>query len=169
MYKCRIECIEACLSGNILFHAGATAAPGSGPTNCTFEDVYICNYIQDLTDNFNWTRQSGSTSSSNTGPSSDHTYGTSAGHYMYIEASSPARPGQLARLFTPKYPAVNQDQCLQFYYHMYGSQIGKLNVKVGVGMSNEVFNLGQILVWFIGVEQKFSVSFSYDFLVAEVE
>ncbi|XP_078334103.1 MAM and LDL-receptor class A domain-containing protein 1-like [Crassostrea virginica] len=109
---------------------GATAAPGSGPTNCTFEDVYICNYIQDLTDNFNWTRQSGSTSSSNTGPSSDHTYGTSAGHYMYIEASSPARPGQLARLFTPKYPAVNQDQCLQFYYHMYGSQIGKLNVKL---------------------------------------
>lgn len=109
---------------------GSTPPPGAGPTKCTFEDVYICNYIQDLTDNFNWTRKSGSTTSSGTGPSADHTYGTAAGHYMYIEASAPARPGQLARLFTPVYPAVNQDQCLQFYYHMYGNQIGRLSVKV---------------------------------------
>jgi hypothetical protein len=52
------------------------------------------------------------------------------GHYMYTEASIPRRPGQKARLLTPQYPVVQSPQCLTFYYHMYGGNIGSLNVKV---------------------------------------
>lgn len=42
---------------------------------CNF-DVSTCNFVQDTDDDFDWTRQKGSTPSSNTGPSSDHTSGS---------------------------------------------------------------------------------------------
>lgn len=47
-------------------------------TSCTFENG-LCNWVQDQTDNFDWTRQKGRTSSSNTGPSFDHTTMSSNG------------------------------------------------------------------------------------------
>ena len=43
--------------------------------NCTFERN-LCSWTQDNTDQFDWTRTSGSTPSSSTGPSVDHTTGT---------------------------------------------------------------------------------------------
>lgn len=46
---------------------------------CTFEDATLCGYQQDTSDNFDWTRKSGTTGSVGTGPPSDHTYGTSSG------------------------------------------------------------------------------------------
>ena len=61
---------------------------------CDFETEEICNYENDLTANFTWIRNKAGTSSLTTGPSFDHTYQTSIGHYMYIEASSPRRPGK---------------------------------------------------------------------------
>ena len=48
-----------------------------------------------------------------------------AGHYLYIEASAPRRPGQKARILTPIYPATT-GECIQFYYHMYGAGMGSL-------------------------------------------
>ena len=41
---------------------------------CNF-DKSKCGFVQDNSDNFNWTRRMGSTPSSNTGPSGDHTTG----------------------------------------------------------------------------------------------
>lgn len=40
--------------------------------SCDFE-TGLCGWQQTKTDNFDWTRQIGSTSSSNTGPVTDHT------------------------------------------------------------------------------------------------
>ncbi len=57
------------------------------PKFCDFETWDICNYKYDPTGDFQWTRSSGRTFSLETGPSFDHTYQTSSGHYMYIEAS----------------------------------------------------------------------------------
>lgn len=51
------------------------------PDNCDFETSNICGYTQDKSDDFDWTRASGGTTSAGTGPSSDHTYGTKAGKY----------------------------------------------------------------------------------------
>ena len=48
--------------------------------NCTFERN-LCSWTQDNTDQFDWTRTSGSTPSSSTGPSVDHTTGT--GKWMF--------------------------------------------------------------------------------------
>ena len=47
---------------------------------------------------------------------------------MYIETSSPRKPGDVARLISPVYPASNEYNCLQFYYHQFGADIGALNI-----------------------------------------
>ena len=46
---------------------------------CTFEDPKLCGYIQSTRDDFDWKRMNGKTMSVNTGPTNDHTYGTSSG------------------------------------------------------------------------------------------
>jgi hypothetical protein len=70
----------------------------NSPVNCNFEDIHICNYVQDKTDRFDWSRNQGGTRSSSTGPSADHTLGTNHGGYMYTEASRPRRQRDAARL-----------------------------------------------------------------------
>uniref|UniRef100_A0A8C5G2Y6 Zonadhesin-like n=1 Tax=Gouania willdenowi TaxID=441366 RepID=A0A8C5G2Y6_GOUWI len=83
---------------------------------CDFEQD-LCQWHQLLTDVFDWTRHSGSTHTMTTGPSADHTTGD--GHYLYIEANS-ASYGDTARLISSEC-SDSGPQCLQFWYHMYGS------------------------------------------------
>ncbi|XP_035526323.1 uncharacterized protein LOC118334508 [Morone saxatilis] len=84
--------------------------------NCNFEQD-LCQWSNLLTDVFDWTRNSGSTPTMMTGPSSDHTTGD--GHYLYIEANSVSH-GDTARLISSEC-FYSGPQCLQFWYHMYGS------------------------------------------------
>lgn len=49
------------------------------------------------------------------------------GYYMYIETSAPRRPNDNARLISTTYTFKGR-QCVTFWYHMYGSNIGTLNV-----------------------------------------
>lgn len=56
---------------------------------CTFEAFlgslsHTCGWTQDTTDDFQWTRASGSTASYQTGPAFDHTYGTKQGKKCWI-------------------------------------------------------------------------------------
>jgi len=46
---------------------------------------------------------------------------------MYIETSAPRRTGDKARLISPTYSPTT-GRCLTFFYHMYGSGIGTLNL-----------------------------------------
>lgn len=48
---------------------------------------------------------------------------------MYIEASSPRRQGDNAKMSITL--PVSRNSCLRFYYHMYGKYIGALKVEVG--------------------------------------
>ena len=43
----------------------------------------MCGFVQDSIDDFNWTRNQGSTPSLHTGPSADHTSGNGMKVYMY--------------------------------------------------------------------------------------
>lgn len=64
-----------------------------------------------------------------TGPSFDHSTSTASGHYFYLEANEPAGAASVARLIT--YPiAPSLDCSFTFYSHMYGKDIGSLNVLV---------------------------------------
>ena len=50
---------------------------------------------------------------------------TGNGFYIYIEASYPAKEKHSAQLLSP---LIRGPKCFRFYYHMYGSHIGKLGV-----------------------------------------
>lgn len=59
---------------------------------------------------------------------------------MFIEASSPRRPNEKARFISQQFtPVPVRGKCLQFWYHMFGSDIGTLNViqKTGPGNKSE--------------------------------
>lgn len=49
---------------------------------------------------------------------------------MFIEASSPRKPGEIAKLVVTV-PNNGKESCLSFYYHMYGASAGTLNVYSG--------------------------------------
>ena len=49
---------------------------------------------------------------------------------MFIEASSPRKPGEIARLVITV-PNNGIQSCLSFFYHMYGASAGTLNVYSG--------------------------------------
>lgn len=96
--------------------------------SCSFEQGF-CGWenIQGSTlDQFDWTLWNGSTPSRNTGPSKDHTRGTSKGFYIYIEASDPQKRNYRARLASPLVRA--ERVCIDFWYHMYGANMGSLRV-----------------------------------------
>ncbi|KAK7098916.1 hypothetical protein V1264_003131 [Littorina saxatilis] len=120
---------------------GACGASSLG-LKCTFEDGNICGFTQSHNDKFDWTRYRRSTGSFGTGPNSDHTLGTASGYYMYTEASAPRHHGDKAQIISPSQPST-AGACLQFWYHMYGRQMGNLNVYLQQGgqITGTIFNI----------------------------
>ncbi|XP_045213596.1 astacin-like [Mercenaria mercenaria] len=118
---------SAPVSGFVTPAPAATAKPPSGSDVCTFEHNF-CHWTQSHSDNTDWRRHFGKTPSSNTGPSAD-SHGSARGHYIYVEASGHKNQG--AKLDSQAYPGG--DYCVDFYYHMYGSDIGYLRLNVVSG------------------------------------
>ncbi|MBN1340882.1 MAG: hypothetical protein JXA03_16260 [Bacteroidales bacterium] len=86
-------------------------------------------WTNSLGDDIDWTVNSGSTPSSNTGPSGDHTTGT--GYYVYTEASDPNYPNKTALLVSPLFDLSNMiDVEVRFWHHMYGTAMGNLHLDV---------------------------------------
>lgn len=74
----------------------------------------------------NWLVNSGGTPSIETGPTGDNTSGE--GNYAYTEASG-VSPGAEALLVSPWFSITGMERPgLQFYYHMFGFQMGTLEV-----------------------------------------
>ncbi|XP_048779949.2 zonadhesin-like [Ostrea edulis] len=117
---------------------------------CDFESNKFCGWIQDHADDFDWTLHSGQTTTGRTGPFADHTLGPhyTTGHYIYIEASTPRKPGDKARLLSPWYPTDRGNQCFHFWYHMNGpnemNAVGTLKVLLRTGFGK---NLQEIVLF----------------------
>ncbi len=47
---------------------------------------------------------------------------------MHIETSTPAKMNDTSRLISPDLMVANDEQCFRFYYHMYGSDVYRLNI-----------------------------------------
>ena len=75
----------------------------------------------------------GSTPSANTGPSVDHTTGTGAGHYVYVEATM-VPVGAKAHLASDVYKRSADTCALSFFYHMYGQHMGTLSLLLKVSV-----------------------------------
>lgn len=69
-----------------------------------------------------------------------------SGYYGFIETSSPRRTGDKAVLTSMQFDATTGNgRCFSFWYHMYGSSIGKLNVFVKTFVGTTV--TGTRLLW----------------------
>ncbi len=99
------------------------------PYNESFENT-LGAWSQDSGDDFNWTLRSGTTPSSNTGPSGadDGTY------YIYMESSSPNYSNKRAILNAPCLDLSGAtDPSISFKYHMYGSSaMGSLALEASI-------------------------------------
>jgi len=120
-------CTEDTCSGGVCSNV-CPGAVSSFPYGETFESGMGV-WANILGDQFDWTRDSGGTPSSSTGPSGDHT--TGSGWYMYIETSSPRVAGDTAILESSCIDLSSGGTAnLSFWYHMYGATIGTLRVDV---------------------------------------
>ncbi|MCB0792676.1 MAG: hypothetical protein H6595_02730 [Flavobacteriales bacterium] len=82
-------------------------------------------------DDMDWWVENGTTPSSGTGPSVDHSTGTSTGMYIYTEASSPNYPSKTAIIASPCYDISGlASPYLMFWYHMNGPTMGALHVDI---------------------------------------
>ncbi|XP_068430298.1 apical endosomal glycoprotein [Clinocottus analis] len=91
----------------------------SSPTglSCNFEDG-LCGWYQDNSDNFDWLLLDGM----------DHTIGI--GRSLVVDMWSPSLRGTFGRLVSfPQLPDLS-DNCLVFFYKLYGPNTGALNVKL---------------------------------------
>ncbi|XP_052085693.1 MAM and LDL-receptor class A domain-containing protein 2-like [Mytilus californianus] len=95
--------------------------------SCGFEIDAPCIFQDSTQDEFDWTRRTGTTRSSSTGPTS----AASGSYYIYTETSFPRSNGDTAVLTTEDTNLQAGSWCLSFQYHMKGSSIGKLEVYAG--------------------------------------
>jgi predicted phosphodiesterase len=111
---------------------GVGAPPPPGVlTDADFESGFG-EWVNVTGDTHDWTRDSGGTPSSSTGPSTGANGST---WYVYLETSSGGAnsSGNTAYLQGPDIGGSNRT--LTFYYHMYGADMGSLNVDVYSGGS----------------------------------
>uniref|UniRef100_A0A8C3QSZ7 MAM and LDL receptor class A domain containing 1 n=1 Tax=Cyanoderma ruficeps TaxID=181631 RepID=A0A8C3QSZ7_9PASS len=95
---------------------------------CNFENG-LCNWEQDVQDDFDWIRIRGPTPTVNTGPLKDHTTGTARGHYLYLESSEPRQFRDKAILLSPLFNPSESGTCVfRFHYHMFGKEVYRLSV-----------------------------------------
>ncbi|EDO39437.1 predicted protein, partial [Nematostella vectensis] len=112
-----------------------TFVSGTCDGTCDFDGGW-CEWTNVLLDDqFDWQLKGGMTGTADTGPEKDHTgFNVSfTGKYIYIESSQPAQRGQRAQILGPR---LCGEMCMQFYYHMYGHQIGTLNIYKRIGLKN---------------------------------
>ncbi len=80
-------------------------------------------WSQDTTDNFDWTRNNNGTPSNNTGPSTAN----GGSWYLYTEATS--NFNNTSNIISPCFDLSGATSAqFSFYYHMFGSDMGTLNV-----------------------------------------
>lgn len=96
---------------------GCTGGITTYPYNESFESG-LGAWTQSTADYFDWTRNSGGTPSSNTGPSS----ASDGSFYMYTEASTPNNPNRQTILISPCFDLTSVPAAtFTFDYHMYGA------------------------------------------------
>ncbi|WP_299189834.1 endonuclease [uncultured Aquimarina sp.] len=100
------------------------------PYNEGFENTFGAWKQATSGDDFNWATRSGSTPSSNTGPSSAN----AGSYYIYMESSSPNYSNKRAILYSPCYDITSATQAtISFKYHMYGtSAMGSLSLEASL-------------------------------------
>ena len=118
----------------------STGTETPGISSCNFESGFV-EWTNVDSDSYDWTLNQGDTPSGNTGPDHDNTLGNASGTYAYMETSNNQgayNAGDTVVLESDAINATNHtDLELSFYYHMFGENIGTLNVDVFDEVWNE--------------------------------
>ncbi|MDX5448864.1 MAG: hypothetical protein LPK47_10865, partial [Bacteroidota bacterium] len=108
---------------------GGFWAAGIGGNGDAFDPCWT--RIPDAFGTYSWRVNSGTTSSGSTGPSGDNT--TGSGNYLYTEASY-GTTGDSAIILSPGMDLSSiQRPMIEFYYHMYGTQIDAMHLDIWDG------------------------------------
>eukprot|EP00057_Strongylocentrotus_purpuratus_P017081 XP_011671555.1 PREDICTED: MAM and LDL-receptor class A domain-containing protein 1-like [Strongylocentrotus purpuratus] len=93
---------------------------------CDFEEVEICGYEQDQSDDVDWIWQNRAGLWINAGPEYDHTTQDEFGFYLFLYGDVGHR--LTARMISPVIPSQASQACLDFWWHLYGNDEQKLSV-----------------------------------------
>ncbi|MBN1339325.1 MAG: hypothetical protein JXA03_08380 [Bacteroidales bacterium] len=110
-----------------------TFTPGISvfPYSESFESGFGA-WQQSPDDDFDWTRKTGPTPTSGTGPQGAY----EGAYYLFTESSTPNYPNKSAGLFANfDFSQLNQP-VLTFWYHMYGSTMGSLKLQASTNGGN---------------------------------
>lgn len=109
--------------------SNCATANDCGATICNLVDGWV-NSDNGTRDDIDFRTNNGGTPSGSTGPSSDHNPGTTAGKYVYLEASNGC-DSSLAQLLSPCIDlSTANSPLLEFWYHMSGTNMGVLSVDI---------------------------------------
>ncbi|XP_022108969.1 vascular endothelial growth factor receptor 2-like [Acanthaster planci] len=93
--------------------------------------------MQSKQDRMDWILRQGGAPSSSTGPAYDHTLEASSGRYTYYRASRRSAGSNalfISPAIVPSKQTFNFPWCFSFWYNMYGSNMGTMNVsRVSIG------------------------------------
>lgn len=101
--------------------------------DCDFDRDYFCSWTQSYNDTFNWSRQSGPTSSSATGPSYDHTTGNCKLHL----SSNNINPFRFR--FAPTFTYMEQSDSIG----------GRRNLTTGIIRASYIYDVELVLIVFL--------------------
>lgn len=115
-------------------------------TQCDFENGF-CDWRHDNESaQLKWELNKGETGLFSTGPTRDHTTGTSTGQYALVRAND-QKPATKARLVSPVLkisPSSSTNSCeMRLFYHMYGKDTGTLTVYARSGIGGTSVKLAQ--------------------------
>ncbi|XP_076082605.1 uncharacterized protein LOC143053703 [Mytilus galloprovincialis] len=113
-------------AGNHYQDVGVRCETGTSEYSCSFN--YNCHFLSMRSSTpVYWSRRNGCTGTSSTGPCRGHD-GNYYSYYMYLETDY-GSIGDTAEMYTTVTFDVTP-RCLSFYYHMYGSSINELQVRI---------------------------------------
>jgi hypothetical protein len=126
---------------------------------------------QDQNDDGDWLLKQGPTPSFNTGPTGDHTTGN--GTYFYVESSHPNYPNKQFISYTPTFDvSATPGKVLSFWYHMFGPEMGELEIAAIDVMGNYTFigayDGDQGMDWHFAYYPLDSLNLQHDFKIAFV-
>lgn len=122
---------------------------GSCTSTCALQD----NWINATTATRDFSVDVNGTSSSPTGPPTDHTTGSSTGKYLYAESSSPCSGTVDWHLLAPPIDLTGTNNIqFNFWYHMYGQSMGTAHVDVSTD-GGTTWTLDVIPAWTDDLDQ----------------
>ncbi|CAD5125316.1 DgyrCDS13559 [Dimorphilus gyrociliatus] len=136
--------------GNISLDRNCSTYETEINVNCTFESEILCGFIIEYEKHgYSWYRTNSSSSIFN-GPLTDHTFQNSSSGNFIITRGLVGVKGNRARISSPNFKPQSSISCLSYYYHMFGSLIGRLQVilrleeKLTIHVFKHEFNHGNV-------------------------